>query len=57
MTEVCETCVWDYIKRLIELEKYMSAWNECGTNELLFAIGESKTKENIVHMNIARDKL
>jgi hypothetical protein len=57
MTEVCETCVWDYTKRLIELERYMPAWNECGTNELLFAIGESNTKENIVHMDLARGRL
>jgi hypothetical protein len=55
--EICETCVWDYVKSLIELEKYMSSWKECETDELLFAIGESQTKENVVHMNLAREKL
>jgi len=57
MTEVCETCVWDYVKSLIELERYMPTWKECGTNELLFAIGEFRTKANILHMNMARGKL
>ena len=57
MTEICETCVWDYVKSLIELERYMPAWKECKTEELLFAIGEIQTQENIVHMNLAREQL
>jgi len=55
--KICEACVWDYIKRLIELEKYMPTWNECKTDELLFVIGEPETQENIVNMNIARERL
>ena len=57
MTEICETCVWDYVKKLIELERYMPSWKECKTDELLFAIGESQTQENVVYMNLAREQL
>jgi len=35
----------------------MPSWKECKTDELLFAIGESQTQENIVHMDLAREQL
>lgn len=57
MTKICETCIWDYVKRLIELERYMPLWKECKTDELLFAIGESQTQENIIYMDLAREQL
>ena len=55
--KICETCVWDYLKRLIELERYMPLWKELESNEILFAIGEPQTQENIQHMNLAREEL
>ena len=57
MTKICVRCVTKYINRLIELEGYMDTWKECKTDELLFAIGELQTRENIVHMDLAREQL
>ena len=57
MIKICETCVWDYVKKLIELEQYMPSWNRCKTDELLFAIGERQTQRNIHYMNLARKRL
>jgi len=49
--------VWDYLKKLIELERYMPSWEELETTEILFAVGEPQTQENVLHMNIARERL
>lgn len=57
MAKICETCVWDYVSRLIELERYMPSWEKLETEEILFAIGEPRTQENIVHMNLAKEEL
>lgn len=55
--KICETCVMDYLNRLIKLERYMNSWRECETDELLLAIGELQTEENITHMDMAREML
>lgn len=47
----------DFLKRLIELERYMPSWKESETIELILAIGEPQTQENVMHMNAAREKL
>lgn len=57
MVKICETCVMDYLNRLMELEKNMPSWTELETTEILFAIGEPQTQENVVHMDVARERL
>lgn len=57
MTRICFLCIMDFLKRLIELERYMPSWKESETIELLLAIGEPQSQENVVYMNAAREKL
>jgi len=54
---ICEICVMVYVTKLIELERIMTDWNELETPALLLAIGEELSKENVVHMDLARDML
>lgn len=57
MVKICETCVMNYVNRLMELEEYMPSCTELEAAEILFAIGELQTQENILHMNIAKERL
>lgn len=57
MVKICETCVMDYVNRLMELEEYMPSCTELEAAEILFAIGELQTQENILHMNVAKERL
>jgi hypothetical protein len=55
MTYVCEICVMVYVTKLIELERIMPEWNESGLLELLLAIGEEITEENLKHLELAKE--
>ena len=55
--KVCEMCVMVYVGKLMELERIIPSWEELETIELLLAIGENLTDENVVHMDLARVKL
>jgi hypothetical protein len=44
-----------YVTKLIELERIMPEWNESGLLELLLAIGEEITEENLKHLELAKE--
>jgi hypothetical protein len=53
--EICEICVMLYVTKLIELERIMIDWEKLNAEELLLAIGELPTDENIKYIDIARE--
>lgn len=57
MEKICEVCVAEYLRRLIELERIVSCWKEFNNIELLFALGETVNEENLTHISVAREKL
>jgi len=57
MTKICEICVMVYVTKLMELERALSDWQGLNLPELLLAVGEELSEENLIHMELAKELL
>jgi len=55
--ELCENCIMQLVNKLITLNGMMDEFEKLTDLELLLAIGEAHTQDNLTHIREARNRV
>jgi len=55
--DICQYCVFEFVRKLIDLEQASIDLEDLSSGDLLFLIGEKIFPEHIKHMDIAKEEL
>ena len=55
--DICQYCVFELVRKLIDLEQVSIDLEDLTSGDLLFLIGEKISPEHIKHMDAAKEEL